>query len=86
MNLYNLTNKVQRDELKEVEVTIEQGKDYTDEEANKIYNTLISYIFSKSKMDIASEIKKFEDTLNILQCKRWYLSNFLSQIIHRIPN
>ena len=70
MNLYNLTNKVQRDELKEVEVTIEQGKDYTDEEANKIYNTLISYIFSKSKMDIASEIKKFEDTLNILQCKR----------------
>lgn len=70
MNLYNLTTSQQRKDLKEVEVTIIEGKDYNKDETDKIYNTLTSYIFNKSKFDIPLELNRFMATLNILQRKK----------------
>lgn len=67
MNLYNKISQKQREDLKEADIIILEGKDYTKEETNIMYNTLTSHIFSKSKKDIPNEIGKFRDVLEFIK-------------------
>lgn len=65
MNLYKGTTEQQRNDLKEADIIIE-NKDYSREETKNIYSNLTSYIFSKSKIEIPTELKKYEEILQIV--------------------
>ena len=65
MSLYNEITEQQCKDLKEADITIE-NRNYNIEETKNIYNNLTSYIFSKSKIDIPTELKKYEKILQII--------------------
>lgn len=65
MNLYERITEKQRIDLKDADIVLE-NKNYSKEETKNIYSNLTSYIFSKSKTDIPTELKKYEAVLQII--------------------
>lgn len=68
MNLYKDITQQQKNDLKEADIIIE-NRDYSVEETKNIYSNLTSYIFNKSKIEIPTELKKYEEILQIVSKK-----------------
>lgn len=68
MNLYKDITEQQKNDLKEADIIIE-NRDYSVEETKNIYSNLTSYIFNKSKIEIPTELKKYEEILQIVSKK-----------------
>ena len=62
MNWYRKYNEKQRTDLKNADVILED-KDYSSNETEKLYDTVVTHIFSQSKNDISNERMKFMDIL-----------------------
>lgn len=65
MNLYERITEKQRIDLKEADIDIE-NRDYSIEETKNIYSNFTSYIFNKSKIEIPTELKRYENVLQII--------------------
>ena len=65
MNLYEVTNTQQKALFNEVGIKLE-NRDYTQEEIKQLKTTVGSYLFSKSKKEIATETSRFMPIINIM--------------------
>lgn len=75
MNLYSNLKSVQRSNLENINVKIENDKDYTVEEINEFERIVSSHLFSVSKNVFPQESLKFVDTLNTFEKYKSGLQN-----------
>ncbi|MBR0427644.1 MAG: hypothetical protein IJK18_05550 [Clostridia bacterium] len=66
MILYDLTDEHQREKLKDANVIVIKGKDYSKEETKEVYNNIMSHIFSMSKKNIPQEMEEFRDVIQLV--------------------